>query len=51
LNGEDGNDVIEALDNFADTIRCGIGMDTVNGYNLHIDTISEDCEIKQGGID
>jgi hypothetical protein len=51
LNGEDGDDIIRSFDGNADTIQCGTGMDTVDGYDSPRDTISEDCEIIRGGLD
>jgi Ca2+-binding RTX toxin-like protein len=51
LNGEDGDDLIRPFDGNADIIQCGTGMDTVDGYDTIRDTISQDCEIRQGGLD
>ena len=42
LNGDDGDDVIDARDGFVDNISCGTGVDEVQADPG--DTVTADCE-------
>jgi len=51
VRGEEGNDYILARDGVKDTINCGPGKhDTVFFDNGGIDTVSNSCERKRGGV-
>jgi Ca2+-binding RTX toxin-like protein len=51
VRGEEGNDWILARDGVEDTIRCGTGKrDTVYFDTGGIDTVSDSCERKRGGV-
>jgi Ca2+-binding RTX toxin-like protein len=51
VKGNEGNDFILARDGEADTIGCGTGQrDTVFFDQGGIDTVSDSCERKRGGV-
>jgi Ca2+-binding RTX toxin-like protein len=51
IRGEEGNDWILARDGVKDTIGCGTGQhDTVFFDKGGIDTVSDNCERKRGGV-
>jgi Ca2+-binding RTX toxin-like protein len=50
VRGEEGNDYILARDGVKDTISCGTGKYDSVRFDQGIDTVSNSCERKRGGV-
>jgi Ca2+-binding RTX toxin-like protein len=50
VRGEEGNDWILARDGVKDTISCGTGKYDFVRFDQGIDTVSNSCERKRGGV-
>ena len=50
VRGEEGNDYILARDGVKDTIACGTGKHDWVRFDKGIDTVSDSCEHKRGGV-
>jgi Ca2+-binding RTX toxin-like protein len=50
VRGEEGNDWILARDGVKDTIACGTGKHDGVRFDKGIDTVSNSCEHKRGGV-